>query len=372
MMKFPADLLSSPPTASQRTTWEGLDDSARKVTRERLEAIRAWEKRTGGIAAKEAAKRADVGLSRFYKMAAEWRETGDLEALGTIKARQGRRSSKLDGEVVNALQSVVAGVVARNEDASVSKLVRLMLLESGVEDWKPPRDIPSKMKLREIVETELRRSAAMMEAGHIVAFDCCALNWAASPTSPFCVFMVLDRGTRAILGYHVGLFDEDMRGHAAAAAVAVGLIERLNLPWARDMLGLQIVMGTRRELYDCLTSGLETDFSISAKTASSARRFGRYILELVGPRLGQVVFAPKATDIDGNMIDRDDVDALMPKVNGRIDVRSRDWVVETMDRAAREYNETEIGPSPRTQPSSDQHPPARLLDVLRRIAATDR
>ncbi len=344
-----------------------MDVSTQKLTYDRLKVIQEWEAKEGHLTAKDAARRLDLGLSRFYKMASDWRATGNFEALGTIRARQGKRRSKLDPEVVNALQAVVAKVVARNEDASVSHLVRLMIAESGVQEWRPVRPLPSPMKLREIVESEKRRSTALAKAGNQIAFDCCAITWASSPTQPFCLYLVIDRGTRAILGHHIGLFDDGITGHASAASAALDNVSNFNLPWSHDMLGMQMVVGTRRGPYDRLSHNLEQEFSVSAKLASTEKRFGRYVLELLGPRVGRVVFAPKSTGFGADMEPGLRVDAAMPLVNGEVDIRSIEWVAEVVESELHEHNATEVCGTLVRSRSDRNAPPRRLLDVLARI-----
>lgn len=369
LMDFPLDLFDGAPRQDQREAWENLDEATQRRTCERLEVILEWEAAETGLTAKDAARRLGLGLSRFYKMAADWRATGDFEVLGTIRAKHGKRRSKLDPEVVNALQSVVADVVARNEDATVSHLVRLMVAESGVEDLEPPRRLPSSMKLREIVEAEMRRSAALAKAGNQIAFDCCALTWAATPDQPFCLFLVIDRGTRAVLGHHVGLFEEGLKGFAAAASDALDNMSDLDLPWSHDMLGMQMVVGAKREPYDRLSRRLERELSVSAKLASSEKRFGRYVLELLGPRLGRVVFAPRSTGFEADMEPDLRVDASMPLVNGEVDVRSPEWVAETVASDLSYHNMTEVGRSLVRATSDRGIPPRRLRDLLEQVSS---
>lgn len=366
-MNFPTDLFDGAPSTAQREAWENLDSDTQKQTYQRLKVIREWERSQGGLTAKDAAGRLGLGLSRFYKMASDWRATGNLEVLGTIRAQQGKRRSKLDPRAVNALQAVVANVVARNEDASISHLVRLMVAELGVENWQPPVRLPSPMKMREMVETELRRSAALSKAGNQVAFDCCALVWASSPTEPFCLFVVIDRGTRAILGHHIGIFGEGMKGYAAAASSALDNMSGIDLPWSHDMLGLQMVVGSQRAPYNQLARELEQEFSISAKLASTRKRFGRYVLDLLGPRLGQVVFAPKSTGFGAEMEPELKTNSAMTLVNGAVDVRSFEWVSEKVRHELREHNVIEVGQSLVRAGSDRSTPPRRLLDVLARV-----
>ena len=132
-----------------------MDPATRKRTARRLRAIMDWDDASQGLTAVAAAELAGVGISRFYKMAAEWRDTGSLEALGTVKGASGRRATKLDAATINALQSVVPKVVAQSDGVPVTGLVKLMVAAAGVRE-----NLPGKMKLREIVETELRPHGA--------------------------------------------------------------------------------------------------------------------------------------------------------------------------------------------------------------------
>lgn len=355
---------------ADRANWDTMDEDSREATRRRLSAIREWERAPDKFSASEAAAFAGVGLSRFYKMASLWRENGRLDGLGTIKAVRGKRASKLDAVAVNALQAVAAKVVARNDGASVSSLVSLMVTESGVEDFDPPRRLPSKMKLREIIETELRRKEALHDAGHMVAFDCSALTWAVSPELPHCLFLLIDRGTRTILGHHVGTFDEGLAGYARAAQRAADQIGKIELPWARDLLSIQFVAGPDSERFFKLAEMMERDFRISVQIASRKDRFGRYLKDTVGERLGPVVFAPKATRI-GSALDFEGVaGAQLPKVNGAIDVRESAWVKVTVDLAVQEFNDTEVIPhlKKRPDPASNRPAPTRLREALEFVA----
>lgn len=133
------------------------------------------------------------------------------------------------------------------------------------------------------------------------------------------------------------------------------------------MLGMQMVVGARREPYVRLSQGLEQKFSISAKLASTKKRFGRYVLELLGPRVGRVVFAPKSTGFDADIEPELQVNASMPLVNGRVDIRSPEWVAETVASELREHNVNEVGSSLVRAESDRSTPPRRLLDVLAQV-----
>ena len=341
------EIFGHPPSSSQKAAWDLMDLATRKRTLKRLQAIQLWEAKAPGVTAVKAAKRAGVGISRFYKMAADWRDTGSLDALGTVKASSRKRASKLNSEVVNALQAVVARVVAQNDDASVAKLVHMMIEQAGV-----TKDIPGKMKLREIVETEIRRSQAMLKAGDSIALDCCAISWARTTDRPFCVFLVIDRGTRIIFGHHVGSFEHDIAGYAAAAEKAIGVLDQLPLPWATTMRALQIVSGGNQEAYANLVESIENEFGISAKRASTAKRFGKYLREIVGLRIGPLTFTPPRTQ-----------SGKPAKVNGSVDVRSPNTVRRMVSEAIAAYNASQFEGQKKSGKAS---PP--LVDVLTKIA----
>ncbi len=245
-----------------------------------------------------------------------------------------------------------------------------MVKESGVEEFDPPRRLPSKMKLREIIETELRRTKALHDAGHIVAFDCTALTWAVSPQLPHCLFTVLDRGTRAILGHHVGTFDDGIGGYAMAARQAVDEVGLLELPWARDLLSVQIVAGPVSKGFFELAERMERDFRISVQIASTTGRFGRYLKGTVGERLGPVVFAPKATPTGSALYEGRIGGSHLPRVNGAIDVRDTSWVRNAVELAVREFNEGEVIPQLKTRPdpAPNRPVPPRLLEMLDFVA----
>jgi len=342
-----ARILGRKPDEDQQTVWKGMDPATRKRTARRLRAIMDWDDASQGLTAVAAAELAGVGISRFYKMAAEWRDTGSLEALGTVKGASGRRATKLDAATINALQSVVPKVVAQNDGVPVTGLVKLMVAAAGVRE-----NLPGKMKLREIVETELRRREATARGGESVALDCCAISWARSQDRPYCVFVVLDRGTRCILGHHVGAFEEDLGGYASAVLDALDGIGDLPVDWSSSMRALQIVTGVDEPAYAELVDRLETEHAISAKRASIHRRFGRYLREIAGLRIDTIAFTPSRTASGGPVL-----------VNGAPDVRDEDEVRSLVARAVAAYNSRVLAGHRRKGEPSRQ-----LIDVLGVIA----
>ena len=96
---------------------------------------------------------------------------------------------------------------------------------------------------------------------------------------------------------------------------------------------------------------MEADFGISAKRASTSKRFGKYLREIIGLRIGQVTFTPPRT-----------LDAEPAKVNGDVEVRPVDSVREMVAGSVASYNAEELkGRMKSGEPSM------QLLDVLKRI-----
>lgn len=339
---LPAEHYDGVPDAGQRALWEAMDETARRATLDRLEVVARFMEKGSGLSAADAAKELRLKVSRFYKMVADWKATGSIEAMGTVPIRRTRRS-KLQPGVVNALQKVVPDVVAMNIDMPISHLVDLMVVKSGM-----TRGLPSKMKLREIVETEKRRLEATTLAGNSVAFDCCALSVARDAREPFVVFAVLDRGTRAWLGYALAPFEQAKAGYAEAAAHAASRLAGLDLPWTRDVQHLQITAGADLESFATIVTEIEERFGIAARRATNPKRFGGYLRDIIGPGIGPVRFASRRTTSGPPM-----------NVNGKPDVRTEAELRGWLDTAIDEHNRDEIAKG-----SREASPPGQLLDVL--------
>lgn len=324
-----------------------MDEAARRTTLRRLELIAEFVQEGSDLSAADAAGSLGLKVSRFYKMVSDWKTTGSIEALGTVPRSRHRRT-KLNPQVVNVLQSLVPRVVAMNSDLPVSHLVDMMVEEAGV-----TKGLPSKMKLREIVETEMRRMEATALAGHSVAFDCCALSVARDDKHPFVIYAVLDRGTRAWLGYAFAPHDRTELGYARAAAHAASCIPGLDLPWTRNLQHLQMTAGEDKDRAAAIVADIEERFGIAARRASNPKRFGGYLREIIGPRIGPVSFAS-----------RDSISGPPMNVNGKPDVRQEAQLREWLDIAIEAHNRDEIAKG-----SREDGPPAQLHDVLDYIAS---
>jgi hypothetical protein len=296
----------------ERELWERLTVKQREKASRRLGAIVGWNGGFGQLTADAATKAAGLSLSRFYRLAAEWRHAPSLSVLGTFAVPLSRRS-KFEPDVINALQAKVAAVVSQNDGVSVSGLVDLLIDVAAV-----PRDrLPGSTKLREIVQAELRRLAATHDAGTAIVIDVVAVSLSRSDGRPHVMFVCIDVGTRAILGVALGDVAQSVAGYGAAAADALRTIseDALRLPWGRRLANAVLTAGLDvdecRVLVDRLGRGV-SDANVLLSTRSN--RFGRKVRSLVGPRFGRVSITPTRT-AEGDAMVQDatpwsEVDAL--------------------------------------------------------------
>ncbi len=287
--------LRYPPSLPEndRDEWDLMAPSQRERAARRLAAFEKWHMREIDIG--DALKLSGLSRSRFYRLAAEWKAAPGLKVLGAA-AGSGSAGSRLDPKAVNALQAVVAQVVRYNHGAKVSQLVRMM-----VEAAKLPEGVrlPGEPRLRRMVEDELRRVEGLSEAGSEVRFDCTAVNLPQQDGRPHILFVCIDKGTRAILGYSVQPIPDAPVGYAAAAADAVRRIDSdlLSLPWSLRMRQLLVTAGPDSTASIALLDKLlKAGVGGSLQLTQAPKRFGRYFRELVGTRVGRMEITPARTE----------------------------------------------------------------------------
>lgn len=285
-----------------RERWNAMTAAQRRRASDRLKAIEGWN--SGALEIESALELTGLSRSRFYRMAAEWRAVPSLTALGAF-AGTGGTKSRLDPDAVNALQAVVAEVVAMNAGASVSQLVSLMVQRAGV-----PAKLPGTSRLRAIVETEQRRVAAMGDAGHALKLDTSAINLPREGGRPHMMFAILDVGTRLIFGAAIGPEDDVAEGYCRAAVDAQDRISRIGarLPWALRTAKMEITAGLDAEASIALIGRLrQGGVRANAQLAQKPRRFGLYFRAIVGQRIGRVEITPARTEAGTAMADNGDM-----------------------------------------------------------------
>lgn len=276
---------------SDRGRWAEMTVGQRAKAAKRLAAFRGWQ--SGEMNLDYAVAASGLSRSRFYRLAAAWKAAPSLAALG-VSTGSGAARERLDPEAVNALQAVVKEVVMLNEGASVSQLVRIMVERSGVDESK----LPGTLRLREIVENEKRRIAATGEAGHTVMFDCTAINLPKADGRPHVMFVLVDKGTRLILGAAVGPSADATMGYARVAAdVRARTSSRLaNLPWSLRVSQIYLTAGLDVAAAESVVLDLRKAGVRTVQLKRVPRRYGGYFRQVVGDRIGRIAITPTRTE----------------------------------------------------------------------------
>ncbi|MBB3349278.1 hypothetical protein [Sphingomonas sp. BK069] len=286
--RYPASL-----PEADRIDWDLMAPSQRDRAERRLAAFELWKNNEIGI--DEAVKKSGLSRSRFYRLAADWRAAPGLKALGAAVG-SGSAGSRHDPKAVNALQAVVAEVVRYNHGAKISQLVRKMVEAA---DLPEGARLPGEPKLRRIVEDEVRRVAVMSEAGSEVRFDCTAINLPQEGGRPHIMFVCIDKGTRAILGYSVRPTPDAPAGYRAAAVDAISRIESdlSGLPWSLRMNQLLVTAGPDIPASIALVDKmLKAGVGGSLQLTQNPKRYGKYFREVVGTRVGRIEITPARTE----------------------------------------------------------------------------
>lgn len=275
---------------SDRDLWNAMTPSQRSRAGDRLRAILAWQ--AGEIPLDAALEASGLSRTRFYTVAAEYRSAGTLASLGAFAGAGGSRQ-RLDPEAVNALQAVVADVVATNNGASISELVRLMVEAADVDSDK----LPGSTRLRSIVETEQRRAKATGQAGNALKLGMTAINLPRGDGRPHIMYTLIDEGTRLILGAWSGDTIDEFVGYREAARDAIARIgsSLTGLKWADRLMRIDVEVTGDRELGTTFRSRLLDD-GVGAGINIAPTRYGRYFRQIVGVRIGRIEITPGRTE----------------------------------------------------------------------------
>lgn len=289
---------------TDRARWAGMTVSQRLKARDRLTAIQAWI--DGELKIEAATAYAGLSKSRFYRLAADWRAHQSLVSLGALTG-SGAARSRLDPLAVETLQGAISNVVARNAGSSVSHLVRLLIEYAGVKE----SHLPGTIRMRNIVEEELRKVAAVGEAGSAMRLDCSAINLPRANGRPFILFVCIDVGTRLILGAAIG--EEPVTdGYRAAAADAKKRLGDFmtTLPWAHRLARVEITSGVDEEAsWDLVSKLKDGGVNATVQVSRIPRRFGTYFRKTVGSRIGRIAITPEKTTRGSAMPDNYDMSA---------------------------------------------------------------
>lgn len=343
-----AEFIADLPDAD-REQWASLTPARRREAEIRFEIFEAWN--AGTIDAQDAIQRIGKSPSRFYRLAAEWREEPSLDALG-VGIRAPRKRDKLDPEVVNRLQAKVGEIVRLYADLSVTRQAALLMDAAGFGTSMPI----GLTTLRKIVEDERRRVDATDRLGYQIGLDCSAINLPQPNGRPYILYVIVDSGTGIALGYSVSATVDVVSGYAAAAQSALQWIARegANLPWATHLVQTVVVSGEDDASSRQLVEGLQSaGLGGNVLRAISRRRFGSQFRRAYGDRLGRIQITPARTLAGEALPD-----------NGNM----TPWPVEEarleLERTFADHNRSVID---RLEHREDSSPPKSLLELLQRL-----
>lgn len=288
-----AGAFGHPMPVEEKVMWDALSAEQRLTAIQRLRALLRHE----GIRAtsvEDAATESGLSQNRWYEMYAAWREKRSLSAIGIAATMPRRRTLPYH----NDLQRLVVSVVDADPKGSVRRLAIALGEAYGADTGLPEDDWPVYNTLRKFAEAELRRRSKEEQCGNDVAFDCCACELPHA-NGIFAAFLVIDRGSRVVLGAALGDAGDSRTGYTLAAKDALDRIRRApldRLAWAHGLERSELVIGLDTEAWEdhaaeMAAAGLKGQL----QPATKARRFGAYVRPLIGLRMGRVKFIPGRT-----------------------------------------------------------------------------
>lgn len=285
---------------SDRERWSLMTAGQRARAAARLNAIEAWH--AGDIDIDAAVAASGLSRSRFYTIASDWRAAPSLAALGALAGAGGARQ-KLNPEAVNALQAVIANVYAVNKGASISQLVRLMVEASNLDE----AILPGTQRLRAIVEAEIRRAEATGQAGHAMKGDVTAINLPRENGRPHLMFVLIDQGTRLVLGVWTQGDLDETSGYRGAALDAQKRIKSslAGLKWTDRLMRMEFKV--RDQVAGAGLRSKLSDGGVRAPAQAAPKRYGKYFRDIVGQRIGRVEITPARTEDGQALPDNNDM-----------------------------------------------------------------
>ncbi len=280
--------------------WAAMSQDQRETAIERLKVLARFDPPNDPPHADVAAAELGMSLNRWYEMHRQWRENRSLSSIGASAAMSRTRALShhdlLQRRVVEVVDQAQAAAGEVGKDASVRQLVL------ALEQVAPLTSKGKKLSyntLRKFVEAELRRRLAEQKPGNEIMFDCCSCLLPHAGDSPFIAFLVLDKATRAILGFSFGNASESRHGYARAAEVALTRLSRkpfIGLDWAERLERSEVVIGTDTDAWSDIRAEMTAaGLRGQLQPSTSSQRFGRYVRKLIGDRAGRVKFLPGKT-----------------------------------------------------------------------------
>ncbi len=284
----------SPLPQAEEAMWAAMSPAQRASAIQRLKVLLLFDDEETVPKVDRAAADAGLSLNRWYEMHRDWRDNRSLASIGTSAVMPRSRTLAYH----NDLLPLVVEVVDADPEASVRKLAMALDEVVGARLGLEPEDRPSYNTLRKFAEVEQRRRHREASPGNEVVFDCCACTLPHAE-GVFVAYLILDRGTHAVLGAALGTAEASRLGYSNAAKDALGRIGRkplTNLSWTEKLARSQLVPGVDEEAWRGIGQEMaDVGGGGNFQLAQSRRRFGTYVRRLFGDRMGRVKFMPGKT-----------------------------------------------------------------------------
>ena len=302
--------LGDPLPVAEVKAWAALSPKQKLRAIRRLEALRRWHGERDGWTADDAADAASMPRSHFYTLAAKWEdvESRSLASLGVHAKAPRRRKSRYDAELMEMISSAADDLVATEphepkDKPPVTQVISRLRGALAHEE----RDLPGDATLRGVITEARRRLVMKNKVGGDLAFDICACDIPDPKGEPYIAYVCVDRGTGYILGFRFDNVSDSVSGHAGLAAQvlkdeAAGICS--DLPWIGQTRTVELVIGedlanfrkweeaTRAAVAQAGKSG---PGGVNLQGTNAPRRFGHYLKEAVGTRIGRIQLLPART-----------------------------------------------------------------------------
>lgn len=285
------------PDQAELLLWAQMPSDRRKEALLRIAMLRRWTEEAGEITAAEAADHIGTTVNRFYEIAAAWKRTPTLSAVGSFAKRSGRKGPRLDSDTLQKIQSLLSELMKANEGARTSTIMNLLVAHPSLKEAK----LPHANTLRAIVAKEKRRLKGERLVGTRPGFDASACELLRPDGCYHVVFAAVDRTSGLILGFSLGEIDSSVDAYARAARDA---LERLQgqssntLPWANDTIRFDIIVGTDTIKWKALEEKY-ADLALGPTfgLVRTGRRYGRYLKLAAGNAIDSIRLFPARTEV---------------------------------------------------------------------------
>ena len=281
----------------ERVIWDGLLPGVRETVVERLDAV--W-RAENGEAWKPLAEKIGVSRSSFFNLRKLWRENS-LEGLVPFARQTPRRLATADDAPVRALARDVlrnSALASRNVD-----LARTLLENADPQDVSGSND-QAKVQWAERLIRHERRALSIDKSwlrekwGTSIIVDLTAVSIALKGQSELAVVAVcLDAASGLVLGSAIGRLKVALELERAAVDEAWRFIREHKAdrnPKSHSPCNLSLMLPASCDT-DRIAHALKGSIGTLEISVPGSYSFGQHIVQLIGPRIGRVGFAPRKT-----------------------------------------------------------------------------